>query len=94
MSVSGEIAAFNATMRDDPEMQKKYWYYRRRALEEPKAERKVYCDTMRSDTYYAKCMNSTYKPSLFEKVAGNWKDSNKKMMVLLEIVLKRANFNV
>lgn len=74
MSVNVGMTAFNAKMRDDPETQKKYWYYRRSALEEPKAGREVYCDTMTSDTYYAKCMNSTYKPSLFEKVAGNWKD--------------------
>jgi hypothetical protein len=74
MSVAGGMTDFNAKMRDDPEIQKKYWYFRRSGLEVPKAGREVYCDTMTSDTYYAKCMNSTYKPSLFEKVAGQWKD--------------------
>jgi hypothetical protein len=39
MSVAGGMTAFNAKMRDDAETQKKYWYYRRSGLEQPKAGR-------------------------------------------------------
>lgn len=39
MSVAVGMTAFNAKMRDDAETQKKYWYYRRSGLEQPKAGR-------------------------------------------------------
>jgi hypothetical protein len=61
-------------MEKDPETQIKYSYYRSSGTEKGHAGRDVFCDTTSSPSYETACSGGTNKPSLFDKVAGKWKD--------------------
>ena len=73
MNIEG-IREFESKLKQNEQTQKTYWNLRKGGLEEGKAGRQIYCDTMTSRVNAAKCMGaSSYKISPFEKATGTWK---------------------
>jgi hypothetical protein len=61
-------------MEKDNATQIKYSYLRSSGTETGHAGRDIFCDTTSSPSYEAVCNGGTFKPSLFDKAAGQWKD--------------------
>lgn len=74
MTIRGGMSEFREKMEKDNATQIKYSYFRSSGTEKGTAGRAVYCDTTTSPQFQAECSNSTFKPSAFEKAAGDWKD--------------------
>jgi len=74
MSIKKGMTAFGNKLKTDSETQIKYTHYQRSGLYPGKIGHEAFCDTMTSSTFVSECLGTSYKKSLFEKIAGPWKD--------------------
>ena len=65
---------YRERLRDDAETQKLFTFLQHSGLSPGRIDKGLYCDTMTTGTLEAACTGSASKPSLFDKVAGPWKE--------------------
>ena len=74
MTVIGGMTKMRNTLRDDPDTQKLYSHLMSGGLSPGHSGKDVFCNTMSSPYFSAKCNGGKLKPGKFEKFAGPWKD--------------------
>jgi hypothetical protein len=65
MTIKGGITKLRDKLRDDPQTQKLYSYYKSGGLQPGKAGRSVFCGSATTPQFESECNGKTYKKSLF-----------------------------